>query len=505
LWDDNEKTLLLARDRVGIKPLYYSRTEQTLLFGSEIKAILADSSVKGEVDPLSLDRFLTYFYVPGEQTIFKNIRKLEPGHYMTVKNGEVKVTQYWDLTFNKSTKKFAEAAEDLEHLLSRTVRDHMISDVPLGVLLSGGVDSSGVLSFAAENTTQPISTFTVGFDGGCIDERPYAQRVAQAFGAENYNITITPQAFWDCLPQYVWHMEEPVCEPPAIALYYISRLAREYVTVLLSGEGGDEAFAGYQSYRNIYWIEEIKRWLGPMAGPVGNLLSASLSGDRESRYGKYGSMMQTPLRDYYYSHSSGPYEFFNSKRVDLYSADFMAAIQSNSRAYPTQKHFERVSRLRSVDQMLYVDTKTWLADDLLIKADKMTMANSLELRVPLLDHQVLEFAASLPVDYKLNGLSTKHILKRALSKRLPPEILNRKKTGFPVPYTTWLNKDLRQAVSEILLDEQTVSRGYFNRSTVEKMINSPSSVCDYSKELFSLVTLELWHRMFVQKESPCLV
>jgi asparagine synthase (glutamine-hydrolysing) len=503
LWDDNKKILLLARDRVGIKPLYYCQTAESLLFGSEIKAILTDPSVQAEIDPALLDSFLTYFYVPGPQTLFKNIHRLEPGHYLTARNGQLKITQYWDLKFDKVSRSFGEAEEELEHLLSRTVRDHMISDVPVGVLLSGGVDSSGVLSFAVENTHKPISTFTVGFDGGCTDERPYARLAAKAFGAHNYEVTITPQEFWDFLPKYVWHMEEPVCEPPAVALYYVSKLAREYVTVLLSGEGGDEAFAGYQSYRNCFWLEKVKSWLGPLAGPAGRLIPGSTGTNGTSRYGKYGPLMGTPLRNYYYSHSSAPYEFFNRHYRDLYTPEFLATIRGSSRARVSQRYFAAVGELDPLDQMLYVDTKTWLPDDLLIKADKMTMANSLELRVPLLDHQVLEFAASLPASFKLKNKSTKHILKRALAKRLPPEILNRKKTGFPVPYAGWLSKELHSAVSEILLDDTALARGYFRRDTLEAMI-SPASGQNYSKELFSLVTLELWHRMFLNQEVTCL-
>jgi asparagine synthase (glutamine-hydrolysing) len=502
LWDDKKKTLLLARDRVGIKPLYYCQTSESLIFASEIKAILTDPSVTAEIEPALLDSFLTYFYIPGPQTLFRNIQRLEPGHYLTVKNGRVKITQYWNLSFDKVSRSFGEAEEELEDLLSRTVRDHMISDVPVGVLLSGGVDSSGVLSFAVENTHKPISTFTVGFDGGCTDERPYARLAAKSFGAHNYEVTITPQEFWDFLPKYVWHMEEPVCEPPAVALYYVSKLARQYVTVLLSGEGGDEAFAGYQSYRNCFWLEKIKGWLGPLAGPAGRLIQSSTA-NGASRYGKYGPLMRTRLQDYYYSHSSAPYEFFNRHYSDLYSPDFLATIQRASRARVSQRYFAEVKGLDPLDQMLYVDTKTWLPDDLLIKADKMTMANSLELRVPLLDHQVLEFAASLPARYKLKNKSTKHILKRALSRRLPAEILNRKKTGFPVPYAGWLGKELRSAVSEILLDETTLARGYFRKGALEAMINPPSGQ-NYSKELFSLVTLELWHRMFLNQEVTCL-
>ena len=503
LWDDRKKILLLARDRVGIKPLYYCQTQESLLFASEIKAILTDPSVQAEIDPALLDSFLTYFYVPGPQTLFKNIRKLEPGHYMTVKNGQVKVTQYWELSFDKVSKKFGEAEEELEHLLSQTVRDHMISDVPVGVLLSGGVDSSGVLSFAVENTHQSVSTFTVGFDGGCTDERPYARLAAKSFGAVNHEVTITPREFWKFLPKYVWHMEEPVCEPPAVALYYVSKLAREYVTVLLSGEGGDEAFAGYQSYRNIFWLEKIKTWLGPLAGVAGRLIPGSNSRTGVSRYGKYGPLMRTSLEDHYYSHSSAPYEFFNRHYSDLYSPEFLATIQRRSRAQVSQRHFARVKGLDPLDQMLYVDTKTWLPDDLLIKADKMTMANSLELRVPLLDHRVLEFAASLPASYKLKNHKMKHILKKALSRRVPSEILNRKKTGFPVPYSGWLSHELRKAVSEVLLDETALARGYFRRGALEAMMNPPSGQ-QYSKELFSLVTLELWHRTFLHQEVSCL-
>lgn len=502
LWDDNTKTLLLARDRVGIKPLYYCQTPGALLFASEVKAILAEGSIAAEIDPASLHCFLTYFYVPGDRTLFKQIRKLEPGHYMVVRNGRVTIKQYWDLIFNKVTVSFEDTVAQLDQLLSRTVRDHMISDVPVGVLLSGGVDSSGVLSYAVENASQPIRTYTVGFDGGCTDERPYARMVAQVYGAHNHDISISAQTFWDFLPKYIWHMEEPVCEPPAVALYYVSKLASQDVTVLLSGEGGDEAFAGYQSYRNFAWLEKLKRWMGPLAGTLGTLSSFAV-GDHESRYGKYGPLMRTSLDRYYYSHSSGPYEFFNQHRSELYTADFKSGIRDVDPLDAVRNCFSKVSGQSVLDQMLYVDSKTWLPNDLLIKADKMTMANSVELRVPLLDHQVLEFAASLPPDFKLKGGNMKRILKKALAKRLPPEILNRKKAGFPVPYVKWMSDDLRPVISEMLLDEQTIGRGYFNRKTIESILATPATRGKYSKELFSLTILELWHRTFVKKEIPC--
>jgi asparagine synthase (glutamine-hydrolysing) len=245
----------------------------------------------------------------------------------------------------------------------------------------------------------------------------------------------------------------------------------------------------------------MKKWLGPLAGPAGGLIASSVF-NGSSRFGKYGSLMRTPLQDYYYSHSSGPHAFFNDHHSTLYTQEFLATLQTRSRAELSQRYFATVKGLDPLKQMLYVDTKTWLPDDLLIKADKMTMAHSLELRVPLLDHHVLEFAASLPTSYKLKNTSTKHILKEALSRRLPPAILHRKKIGFPVPYATWLSNELRKSVAEILLDETTIGRGYFRKETVEQMINAPFGH-NYSKELFSLVTLELWHRVFLENSVAC--
>jgi asparagine synthase (glutamine-hydrolysing) len=503
LWDDKKRILLLARDRVGIKPLYYCQTSTRLLFASEIKAIFADPSVRTEVDPAIVHEFLKHFYVPGEETVFGTIRKLKPGHYLIVKNGQINVRQYWDLAFQKATIEFDDAVERLEDLLCRTVCDHMISDVGVGVLLSGGVDSSGVLSFAAENTSSPLKTFTIGFDGEVTDERPYAKLAAKAFGAQNYDLTITAQDFWRFLPKYVWHMEEPVCEPPAVALYYVSKLAREHVTVLLSGEGGDEAFAGYQSYRTLAALEGLKRCLGPLAEPVSALITGVAPRNGTSRWEKYGAFLRAPLEDYYYSHSSTPYEYFNRGSAALYTREFRGAVQAAGRTLSRRQRLREVMAVHPLDQMLYIDTKTWLPDDLLIKADRMTMANSLELRVPLLDHQILEFAASLPARYKLRRTSTKHILKTVLSRRLPPGIIRRKKVGFPVPYTKWLNSELREDVAEILLDHSTIRRGYFRRDVIEEMIRAPAGR-NYSKEIFSLIILELVQRTFCDNKVECL-
>src|SRR5581483_1123186 len=433
LWDTKKGVLLLARDRVGIKPLYYCVTADSLLFGSEVKAILAEGSVQIELNPAALDTFLTFGYVPGEETLFRGIEKLQPGHYLTVSRGAVKVTQYWDLQIPnaKRTQSFEENVEALRELLGQSVRDHMISDVPVGILLSGGVDSTAVLSYAVEASSQPLSTFTIGFgehDGA--DERLPARLVARQFGTQHYETTITSRDFADWLPSFVWHMEEPVCEPPAVALYFVSKLARKHVTVLLSGEGGDEAFAGYSTYRNIVWLERMKRLLGPFSKPasgVGRLLGA-LAGNKQLQH--YAPLLATPLEKYYYSRSSDPLAFFNRNRASLYSSDFLAQVHTNGHAKLSEMLMTALGSADALSKMHYVDTKTWLPDDLLVKADKVTMANSVELRVPLLDHHVLEFAASLPSSHKLHGMRTKHVLKQAIAPRVPKPILERRKTGF---------------------------------------------------------------------------
>src|ERR1700739_4433429 len=275
IWDARKRALFIARDRVGIKPLYYCVTKDGLDFASEIKAILADPAVRPEVDPNGIARFLTFFYMPGAETLFRNIVKLEPGHYLLVQDGNVSIRQYWDLEFDPHPQNgnFQKSKAALVELLRGTVRDHMITDVPVGVLLSGGVDSTALLSFVVEETGESVNTYTVGFEGEQFaDERTYAKLAANKFGSRHFEMTITPKEFQDFLPKYVWHMEEPVCEPPAVALYYVTKLASKDVKVLISGEGGDEAFAGYQTYRNLIWLERLKRVGPPWTGAIAEVL-----------------------------------------------------------------------------------------------------------------------------------------------------------------------------------------------------------------------------------------
>ena len=499
IWDIKNRTLFLARDRIGIKPLYYYLSDKSLVFASEIKAILVDPEVEPEIELGLIDRVLSFNYLPGEDTLLRNIHKLAPGTYILVKDGKPQVHQYWDLSFETSTLSLRQAEDELATLLDESVRLHMISDVPVGFLLSGGVDSTAMLGLARGKTEHSLSSFTVGFtDPGVIDERPYARLAAKRYGTDHHELTISCKEFESFLPKYIWHMEEPVCEPPAVALYYISQLAKNFVKVLISGEGGDEAFAGYQVYRNMLWLERLRKVSGPFRGALSKSLLQINSLLQSRKIARYAPLLNLPLDGNYFSGTSNRLGFFNQYSDRAYTPDFLRFVHK-------EDSFEAVTRYQGnngahdvVNKMLYVDTKTWLPHDLLLKADKMTMANSIELRVPFLDHKLLEFAASLPGNYKVRGFTTKYIAKRVLNDKVPREILNRKKTGFPVPFTSWLRGDLKEWLRGILLDRKTIARGYLNTECVEYLLSENLNRGNYSKEVFTLALLEMWQREFLE-------
>lgn len=500
IWDSQKKSLFLARDRVGIKPLYYYLGGHFLSFASEMKAIMVDPVVRREIDPAMIDRFLTYFYMPGPSTLLRNFFKLEPGHWLLVQDGKIRIQRYWDIDFQPADDH--QSAETLERqvvdLLDETVQLHMISDVPVGFLLSGGMDSTAMLSFASKKTNKPISSYTIGFaHPGVVDERPFARLAAERFGSKYYEITIAAQEFASFLPEYVWYMEEPVCEPASVALYYVSKLASRHVKVLISGEGGDEAFAGYHNYMYLSRLEAMKKVLGPFRSAVsrGIAVVGQMLDSRVLK--KYAPLVNADLDEHYLSRTSSPFCYFNRAPSAIYT-NLMSRRTDKARSTEVTRNLvARRSGDGPLEKMLYVDTKTWLPDDLLIKADRMTMANSIELRVPFLDHKVLEFAARLPGNQKVRGFQMKYLLKKALANHVPAEILHRRKEGFPNPSASWLAHDLKDMVADILLDSKSLARGYFQRHAVEELINQNSRSVHYTPEVFSLVVLELWHRTFV--------
>ena len=500
VWDERNTRLFLARDRVGIKPMYYTIVGNSFLFASEIKSLLTDPSVPQQFSPQGIDRFLTYYYLPGNETLFEGIYKLEPGHHLTVAGGKVVKRQYWDLRFAVAPRwtSFDEAVEALQDLLRQAIKMHMISDVPVGVLLSGGVDSTGVLRHAAEQSDRPIHTVTIGFEGeDFADERPYARLAAEQYGTIHQEITITADDFADFLPNYVWHMEEPICEPPAVALFYVARLARESsVKVLLSGEGGDEAFAGYNKYAYLLALEGLKSVLGPTKGLLRFALRASAYlGSRSLP--QYANFIKPTLAQYYLSCTSSPYTPFNLGKSALYTKSFASFLNPRESDQPTRAIFKNLRGESLLNQMLYVDTKTWLPDDLLVKADKMTMATSVELRVPLLDTEVIEFAASLPASFKVRGWPPKRILRAALKDSVPSAILKRKKIGFPVPYDRWLRTRLKDFVHDTILSRDGVLSDYFHREALSNFLQTHERGEGGAQEVFSLLMLEMMHKQFI--------
>lgn len=502
IWDNKEQRLLLARDRVGIKPLYYTVTKDAFLFASEIKPLLQDPSVERGINPQGICNFLSYTYSPGPETVFFNIYKLLPGHYLTLDGNKISVKQYWDIAshYTAFPRNQGQLESELISLLQDSVRAHMISDVPVGFLLSGGVDSTAILSFYQEELTSEIKTFTIGFEGQEFeDERKYARIAARKYGVDHYETTVTSEQFFEFLPKYIWFMEEPIFEPPAVSLYFVTKMAREHVKVLISGEGGDEAFAGYQTYRNLVWLERMKRLVGPAKKNISALIPKIANIFRFHGLHKYGSLLNIPIQEYYYSRASSPVSLFNRDFFYLYSQSFRDAIGADGPNKLFGKYFEKLEPMSDLKKMLYIDIKTWLPDRLLLKADKMTMANSIELRVPLLDHKVLEFAASMPDKQKLNGLTTKYVFKKILKGRIPNEIIRRKKAGFPIPYENWLHKH-QATVIDILLDQKTIERGLFEKTTLRDLVlDKWVHTGAYSTEIFNLLTLELWHRGFIDR------
>jgi asparagine synthase (glutamine-hydrolysing) len=500
IWDSKKKSLFLARDRVGIKPLYYYMGANFLCFASEMKAILVDPAVRRELDPAMIDRFLTYFYMPGTSTLLRNFFKLEPGHSLLVQDGKIQIRRYWDLDFQPGQDHRSPQTLEREvvELLDEAVQLHMISDVPVGFLLSGGVDSTAMLSLASKKTDKTTSSYTIGFaHPGVVDERPFARMAAEQFGSKYFEVSITAQEFASFLPQYVWYMEEPVCEPASVALYYVSKLASQHVKVLISGEGGDEAFAGYHNYMYLSWVEAIKKKLGPFRGAVsrGMALVGQMTDSRVLK--KYAPLFDAGLDEHYLSRTSSPFNYFNRTRSAIYSEQMSQCVGESGSAWITRNLVAGKCADGPLEKMLYIDTKTWLPDDLLIKADRMTMANSVELRVPFLDHKLLEFAARLPGNQKVRGFQMKYLLKKALANHVPPAILRRRKEGFPNPSASWLVHELKDMVADILLDSKSITRGYFQRPAIEELIKRNSQSLRYTPEVFSLLVLELWHRAFI--------
>jgi asparagine synthase (glutamine-hydrolysing) len=505
IWDKVEQRLFLARDRVGKKPLYYADLGHTLLFASEAKAILAHPAISRQVDLAALDDFLTYQYVPAPRSMFHGISKLPPAHYMVVEEGKVRVTRYWDLNFlEKQRLSDRDALERMRPLLEEAVRIRMISDVPLGAFLSGGVDSSLVVALMARQSAQPVKTFSIGFTDQAYNELPYARKVAEMYGTQHEEFICTADLV-GVVPKLVWHFDEPFADSSAIPTYYLSQMTRRHVTVALNGDGGDEGFAGYERYlgnRYVRLYKTLPRSVrSRLVGPLLDLLPESAARVSLLRRLKWLNAASLSPRGREYSHSMTI--FRADERAEVLSREVFAELSGRD-ALAYMLDFYNAPHLPDddVDRMLYSDTMTYLPGDLLVKVDRMTMAHSLEGRSPLLDHKVLEFAASLPGSQKLRGTNLKYLLKKLGEELLPHDVLYRPKQGFGVPIASWFRNELRDWVTDLLAQPAVAHDGLLRADAIARLVQEHTTGrVNHGHRLWALINLELWYRMFIRRES----
>ena len=503
IWDVPRKRLVLGRDRLGKKPLYLARQSGRLLFASEIKSILQDNTISRELNVSALNEYLALGYVPAPLTLFKGIEKVLPGHYVVCERDQLSQHCYWDIDPERvENLPEEEWIERVREKLFESIRIRLVSDVPLGAFLSGGIDSSAIVAAMARMTDQPVKTYSIGFEGedSFYNELPYAGIVARAFGTDHHEIVVRPNAA-ELLPKLIWYMDEPIADSAFITTYLVSRLAAQSVKVILSGVGGDELFGGYRRYLGDAFGRYYQllpgavrlRWLPALLG--------KLPRDRHSNWKNLFRYADAFVK----SANLSPSESYTSY-VTLFSPDARAELQKagGNGAGPTsgimQRYFERCTGAENLNRFIYVDLKTSLADDLLALTDKMTMAMSLECRAPFMDHELVELAARMPAHFKVHGFTMKYILKKAVKPWLPAEILNRKKRGFGAPVGSWLRRDLKLLVHETLSEQQVKKRGLFQWPAVEQLIQRhDSQEEDYTDHLMALINLELWFRQFMDQ------
>ncbi|HSS20821.1 MAG TPA: asparagine synthase (glutamine-hydrolyzing) [Pyrinomonadaceae bacterium] len=498
IWDEREKKIFIARDRVGKKPLYYTVTRSgSLVFGSELKCLLEHPEVERRVNPQAIDAYFSLGYVPDPISIFENIEKLPPGHHLTFKDGQLKVERYWDFRYetNGNGHKPADYLDELRALLSEAVKLRLVSDVPLGAFLSGGIDSSTVVGLMASHMDQPVKTFSIGFNEDSYDELKYARLTAKKFGTDHHEFIVTPD-ICDVVDQLAWHFDEPFADSSAIPTYIVSKLAREHVTVVLSGDGGDELFAGYTRYVT----ERSRSKFNVVPRAVREGLFDPLS--RALPHGAWGrNYLQNVSLDPISRYLDSVSVFTGLNKSALYSSDFSDQLRNHDHLSAYFRELSgNVKTNAPLDSLLYIDSKTYLPGDILTKVDRMSMAVSLEARVPLLDHKLIEFVTRIPASMKLAGFETKHLFKRAIADLVPEEIINRPKQGFGVPIQQWINQQLRQRIHDTLNDQRTRQRGYVTRSHVATLLDEHErGRRDHAMALWSLLMLELWHRQYLDK------
>jgi asparagine synthase (glutamine-hydrolysing) len=496
VYNQRSGEVFLCRDRIGVKPIYFAVENNQLFFASEVNALLKGMANRPGVNYSRLDFYISLGYVPGDETLFAGIRKLLPGHTLMYRNGDMRINRYWDLSNIQPVQiSFEEAKDKFESMLMDCVRMRLMSDVPLGAFLSGGLDSSAIVACMSRISPDPVKTFTVGYsDDPALSELEYARKVAAHFNTEHHEFVLSADDFFESLDLLLTHTEEPVVESAAVALYRISKLAREHAIVLLSGEGGDEILAGYPLHKLTRYINYAHAFFRLFPHKVLDQIGPMFANATEKKR-KYWDWVRQPLRERYQSISN---DVTGSIKNAMYHQRFAPYVGTAVRDYFITLFDQMPQGHSDLARMAYVDINSWLPEDLLLKADKMTMATSVELRVPFLDHKLMEFCVSLPDKYRLNGNQGKFLLRQVMEKHLPHEIIHRKKRGFPVPISKWFRTNLQKQIREILLDGKSVGRQYFKVSYIENILDRHAKGReDLSRRIFTLLALELWHRKYI--------
>ncbi|MDA3917538.1 MAG: asparagine synthase (glutamine-hydrolyzing) [Deltaproteobacteria bacterium] len=497
IWDENKQKLLIVRDRFGIKPLYYAQTGRGLIFASELKAILAIDAVPRKVDKEALNLYLSFRYVPGSGTMIDSIKKLEPAHSMVYQNGCLKISKYWDLSFDKDTGKSEEYySQRLTELLKESIDIRLLSEVPLGAYLSGGLDSSFMVGLMSQIVHEPIKTFTAGFDGSWYDESPHAEIIAKEFNTDHHLLK-TKADDVTILEKVIWHLDEPLADAATIPTYLLSQLTKKAVTVILSGEGADELLAGYDKYKFLFYAGKFSpSFFNPFFMFMQNIFKGNIKMERGFNLLCSKQRNQINYLDF-------AAVFTNQEKQQLLGPELKELQGMNKVPERIINKYLSYSEKGGdlLDRLLYLDIKTWLPNDVLLKNDKMTMAHSLEARVPFLDHKFAEFAMTIPNRLKLKWLTEKYILRQSMKGIVPDNIINRKKHGFTVPVAKWMQDGLKQYVEKLLNTGRITKLGYWNRSYVERLLKQDLSNQFYKRQFWTIITFEIWHRIFIEQET----
>ena len=505
LWDNNKRTLFLARDRIGKKPLHYVLYDGGIIFASEIKALLKHPRVTKEIDFKSLNKYLTYEYVPAPNSIFKAVKKLEPGHCLLYQGGEIHLSQYWDIPLEDNPivyKTEAEYIEELREILEKSIRARLVADVPVGVFLSGGIDS-GLVTALATRESQQLECFSVGFDDPSFDESKYARKIATGLNIRHQMKVFNMKEMQENLYSLAGLLDEPLADPSILPTYLLSKFTSERVKVALSGDGGDELFAGYQTYQAhkvVSYYSSLPGFLKSALRSIASYLPVShknISADFKIKQFLKGAGVSSEIRFFIWMGT-----FIDSEKRCLLSDDLKEELRYDNTYEDIFSYINKSRLTNDLERILYLSMKLYLQDDILVKVDRASMANSLEVRSPLLDHEFVEFVCKLPMVYKLNGLKTKYLLKKAAAGILPDGIVNRTKKGFGIPVSRWLTEELKPLMFYYLEEKRIKKQGFFNYPYIKNLITDHLiKKKDNRKSLWTLLTFQIWYEKFIESGS----